>query len=118
MNSKETINLSAQRCVPCEGGVEPLSEEQIRTKLDMLEGWSYENGIIRKMYKFRNYYQTIAFVNAIAWFTHLENHHPDLHVTYNTCTVAYSTHAVNGITDNDFICAVKVDALLDSLQNT
>jgi len=71
-----------------------------------------QNGhMIGKTFEFNNYYQTMAFVNAVAWLSHREDHHPDLSVGYNKCHVAYSTHAINGLSENDFICAVKVDAL-------
>jgi 4a-hydroxytetrahydrobiopterin dehydratase len=64
------------------------------------------------MFQFKNYYETMAFVNAVAWVAHREDHHPDLEVGYNKCTVRYSTHSVGGLSENDFICAAKVDSLL------
>lgn len=66
---------------------------------------------ITRDFQFKNYYQTLAFVNAIAWIAHQENHHPDLEVSYNKCRVRYSTHAIEGLSENDFICAAKVDAI-------
>ena len=71
----------------------------------------HHDQIISKTYSFENYYQTIAFVNAVAWMTHREDHHPDLTVNYNSCRVAYTTHDLGGLSENDFICAAKVDAL-------
>ncbi|MEO6564242.1 MAG: 4a-hydroxytetrahydrobiopterin dehydratase, partial [Nitrosospira sp.] len=68
--------------------------------------------LIRKVYNFNNYYQTMAFVNAVAWVSHREDHHPDITVGYNKCRVEYTTHAVNGLSENDFICAAKIDTLL------
>ena len=65
------------------------------------------------MYSFKNHYQVLAFVNALAWISHREDHHPDLAVGYNTCRVAYVTHAIKGLSENDFICAAKVDALFE-----
>jgi 4a-hydroxytetrahydrobiopterin dehydratase len=67
---------------------------------------------ISRVFKFSNYYETIAFVNALAWIAHREDHHPDLEVGYNRCTVNYSTHSVGGLSKNDFICAARVDALV------
>ncbi len=64
-----------------------------------------------KLYPFCNYYQTMAFVNALAWISHREDHHPDLQLGYNKCRVEYCTHAIGGLSENDFICAAKCDAL-------
>jgi len=71
-----------------------------------------DNKSISRTFGFRNYYQTLAFVNALAWIAHGEDHHPDLEVGYNRCLVRYSTHAVDGLSENDFICAARIDALL------
>jgi len=89
--------------------VSALSPPEIRRLLT--PGWLQHDQIISKTYSFENYYQTIAFVNAAAWMTHREDHHPDLTVSYNSCRVTYTTHAINGLSANDFICAAKVDAL-------
>ncbi len=76
--------------------------------------WSLsEDGqMIQRMFRFKNYYQTIAFVNALAWVAHHQDHHPDLEVGYNRCVVQYSTHSVGGLSENDFICAAGIDALV------
>ena len=105
--------LLDRHCKPCEGGT-ALTLEASRALLDGLSEWTLEAGGtgIRRAFRFKNYHQTIAFVNAVAWIAHQENHHPDLEVGYNTCVVRYSTHAVGGLSENDFICAAKVDALL------
>lgn len=73
--------------------------------------WREEGGAIVRTFSFKNYYETIAFVNAVAWVSHGEDHHPDLEVGYNKCRVRYSTHSVGGLSENDFICAAKVEAL-------
>lgn len=104
--------LIQKRCVPCEGGVPPLERAEIERLLQQLDGWTYQDGEIVKRYEFKNYYRTMAFVNAIAWIAHQEDHHPDLEVGYNRCTVRYSTHAIGGLSENDFICAAKVDRLM------
>ncbi len=92
-----------------------LSAAEINEHLAAVEGWALEDGKIVKAYSFRNYYETLAFVNAIAYVIHAEDHHPELIVTYNRCTVKFDTHSVNGgrggISENDFICAAKVDAV-------
>jgi 4a-hydroxytetrahydrobiopterin dehydratase len=109
----ETVcNLSEKRCAPCEGGTAPLPQEAIDQLLTSLDGWVQTSGEISKTFQFRNYYETMAFVNAIAWIAHRENHHPDLEVGYRTCRVRYSTHAIGGLSENDFICAAKVERCL------
>ena len=106
-------DLSTGKCKPCEGGVDPLKDTEVEALLKHLKGWSVENGMITKTYAFKNYYQTLAFVNATAWISHREDHHPDISVGYNSCRVAYITHAINGLSQNDFICAAKLDKLFE-----
>src|SRR5262245_10766102 len=106
-------SLTRRRCKPCEGGVAPYNAKQIEELLRELRGWIVENGRLVKVYPFRNYYETMAFVNALAWISHREDHHPDLLVKYNQCRVEYWTHAIGGLSENDFICAAKCDALSD-----
>ncbi len=103
--------LNQKRCVPCEGGVDALTPEQADALLSDLDGWTREGDAIKKTFAFRNYYQTLAFVNASAYVSHKEDHHPDLLVSYKTCAVTYTTHAIGGLSENDFICAAKLDAL-------
>lgn len=106
--------LVSKRCVPCEGGVPPLSANEVDKLLGEVEGWSASSDgkSISRVFKFRNYWQTMAFVNAVAWIAHQEDHHPDLEVFYDHCRVRYSTHAIEGLSENDFICAAKVSGLL------
>ncbi len=104
-------DLTNKQCKPCEGGVPPLSQSEIDALMQQLEGWVQYDHIIGKTFEFKNYYQTMAFVNAVAWLSHREDHHPDLSVGYNKCRVEYTTHAIGGLSENDFICAAKVDAL-------
>ena len=106
-------DLSKGKCKPCEGGVPPLTAAEIKSNLAQLSGWEVVNGEIAKTYTFKNYYETMAFVNAAAWISHREDHHPDIEVGYNKCRVRYMTHAINGLSENDFICAAKIDALFD-----
>ena len=105
--------LAKKKCTPCEGGVAPMSAQQAQAMLKSLKGWIIEDGKLVKVYPFTNYYQTMAFVNALAWVSHREDHHPDLLVGYNKCRVEYSTHAINGLSENDFICAAKADTLFE-----
>jgi 4a-hydroxytetrahydrobiopterin dehydratase len=90
-----------------------MTEKQIALMLKSLSGWNYRDGMLRKTFSFKNYYQTTAFVNATAWISHCEDHHPDISLGYNSCEVAYMTHSIKGLSENDFICAAKIDALLD-----
>ena len=105
--------LAQKKCKPCEGGTKPITPEQAKPLLKDLQDWKIEAGKLAKVYNFKNYYETMAFVNAVAWISHREDHHPDLGVHYNKCRVEYSTHAIGGLSENDFICAAKCDALLD-----
>ncbi len=82
-------------------------------RLRRLKGWAIEDGKMVKVYPFQNYHETIAFVNALAWISHRADHHPDLEVGYNRCRVEYVTHSAGGLTDKDFDCAAKCDALFD-----
>lgn len=107
----DICNLTNKQCKPCEGGVPPLTAEEASKLLQQLEGWSLANNKISKTFEFKNYYQTMAFVNAAAWISHREDHHPDMAVGYNKCHVEYMTHAINGLSENDFICAAKIDWL-------
>ena len=92
-----------------------LASSEITRHLDALPDWRLKDGKIERTFTFKNYYGTIAFVNAIAYLIHAEDHHPELTVGYNRCTARFDTHSVNngrgGISENDFICAAKVDAI-------
>lgn len=108
-------DLTTKHCRPCEGGVEPLGMEQAKTLLaELHEDWKLVDGgrRISRCFKFKDFHQTMAFVNAVAWIAHREDHHPDLEVGYNRCVVSYTTHAIGGLSDNDFICAARIDAAL------
>ena len=88
-----------------------LEPDDVARRLQSLPGWELADGEILKTYKFSNYYETMAFVNAIAYIAHKADHHPDMEVGYNKCTVRYSTHDVGGLSDADFVSAGKVEAL-------
>ncbi|HWI15436.1 MAG TPA: 4a-hydroxytetrahydrobiopterin dehydratase [Burkholderiales bacterium] len=107
------IDLVRSRCKPCEGGVEPLKGEEAHNLLKQLQDWQLHDDVLGKTYTFKNHYQAVAFANAVAWISHREDHHPDMAVGYNTVRVAYTTHAIRGLSVNDFICAAKVDALFE-----
>jgi 4a-hydroxytetrahydrobiopterin dehydratase len=108
-------DLASKRCKPCKSGDTPLNPEQASELLASLHAdWSLDEAgkEIARSCRFRDYYQTIAFVNALAWVAHGEDHHPDLEVGYNRCHIRYSTHAIGGLSENDFICAARIDKLL------
>lgn len=88
-----------------------LNEQEIATRLAALEDWKRDGNAIVKTYRFANYHETMAFVNAGAWIAHRTDHHPDLEVGYNRVVVRYSTHSAGGLTDRDFACAARLDAL-------
>lgn len=103
-------------CVGCEDGLPPLSEADITAHLQTLPGWNYDTSLKRltKVFQFKGFLKTMAFVNAVAWIAHQEKHHPDLEISFNTCTVHYQTHAVDDVTENDIICARLVEGLTSS----
>lgn len=106
--------LAERHCTPIAKGGPALSAGAARALLAQLHAdWVLEAGsdAIHRDFRFRDYFATLAFVNAAAWIAHREDHHPDLEVGYNRCRVRYSTHAVGGLSENDFICAARIDAL-------
>ncbi|MEN3295833.1 MAG: 4a-hydroxytetrahydrobiopterin dehydratase [Burkholderiales bacterium] len=107
-----TAELLQKKCRHLDTG---LDDAQVAQYLSAVDGWSLQDGKIVKSYSFKNYYRTLAFVNALAYVVHAEDHHPELVVTYNRCTVKFNTHSVNGgrggISENDFISAAKADTL-------
>lgn len=106
-------DLVRKSCRACAGEVKKLDEAVVNNLLNEFSHWRRSGQTISRSLTFKNYYETMAFVNAVAWIAHREDHHPDLTVGYNTCTISYSTHSAGGLTENDFICAAKADALLD-----
>jgi 4a-hydroxytetrahydrobiopterin dehydratase len=104
------MNLAQMKCAPG-GQAQAMPADEINQHLATLPGWQRVGSEIHKTYAFKNYHETMTFVNASAWVSHREDHHPDMSVHYNKCVVAYSTHDAGGITLNDLICAAKLDAL-------
>ncbi len=106
--------LAARRCKPCEGGVAPLTPTEAQRLLAELSGaWALtgDSRALRREFRFRDFYRTMSFVNALAHIANIEDHHPDLEVGYNYCRVSYTTHAIRGLSENDFVCAAKVDLI-------
>lgn len=107
-------DLTQKRCVPCEGGVAPLSRAEAEALMKQLDpAWKLaeDSKSIRREWKFKNFYHTMSFVNAVAHIANIEDHHPDLEVGYGYCRMTFNTHAIGGLSENDFICAAKVDAI-------
>jgi 4a-hydroxytetrahydrobiopterin dehydratase len=107
-------DLSARRCVPCEGGIAPLSRsaaEEVLQRLD--ENWqlALDATSIQREFRFKDFFRTMSFVTAVAHVSNIEDHHPDLEVGYDYCRVRYTTHAIGGLSENDLICAAKIDLL-------
>ncbi|MFQ6004279.1 MAG: 4a-hydroxytetrahydrobiopterin dehydratase [Woeseia sp.] len=106
--------LVERKCRPCEGGVEPLTVDQTRELIAALHpDWKLAGAgdAICRVFAFPTFSRTIAFANAVAWIATSEGHHPEMTVNYGTCRVCYMTTAIGGLSDNDFICAAKVDRL-------
>jgi len=112
----ERGDLKEKRCKPCEGGVEAMGRDQAKALLGQVAGWKLAENAqsISRRFEFKGFYGTMAFVNALAWVANRENHHPDFAAGYNYCEVTFTTHAVGGLSENDFICAAKVNALLEA----
>jgi 4a-hydroxytetrahydrobiopterin dehydratase len=107
-------DLTSHRCIACTADTPRLSSDEVTRLLPQVDGFALEvdgRGIFRA-YRFKDYYETMAFVNAVAWTAHREDHHPELEVSYAGVRVRFSTHATGGLSMNDFICAAKVNRLL------
>lgn len=114
MKSTPKPDLAERKCVPCEGGVQPLERaeaEKLRAKL--ASGWTLSSDAesIQRQFKFGDFHRTMSFVNAVAHIANVEDHHPDLAVSYGQCDVTFTTHAIKGLSENDFICAAKIDRI-------
>jgi 4a-hydroxytetrahydrobiopterin dehydratase len=106
--------LSEKKCAPCEGGVAPLKPAQANKLAKQLhKDWKIAKDYksLKRSLKFKDFYRTMSFVNALAHVANTEDHHPDMEVGYGYCNVTYSTHAIGGLSVNDFICAAKLDRL-------
>jgi 4a-hydroxytetrahydrobiopterin dehydratase len=106
--------LSEKKCVPCEGGAAPLTSFQVRLlRKHLHKDWKIAKNSksLRRSLKFKDFYRTMSFVNALAHIANTEDHHPDMEVGYGYCHVTFSTHSIGGLSENDFICAAKLDLL-------
>ena len=106
------VNLAAKKCIPCEGGTPPLEHDKIQEYLKEIEGWELENDkLIKKTFKFKTFRESIDFVNRVANLAEQENHHPDIIIRYRKVVFELTTHAIKGLSENDFIMASKIDLL-------
>ena len=109
---RTAAELLTARCRPLEAHA-AMGSSAVMAQLSVLPQWRLVDGAIGRTFRFADYFETIAFVNALAWMVHQEDHHPDLLLGYDRCEVRFRTHSAAGITENDFICAAKADAIFD-----
>ncbi len=106
------MELEKKKCIPCEGGVPPLTEDEILAYITLVKGWIVrDNKKITKSYSFVNFKHTMAFVNEVARIAEEEGHHPVMHIGYGSAEIELWTHAIDGLSENDFIIAAKIDRL-------
>lgn len=108
-------DLKNKQCKPCEGGVCPLDTGIAVDQLNAIPGWHLgadEKSIVRTL-KFKNFAETMSFINAMAYMAEQQGHHPDFSAGYHYCEIRYTTHAIGGLSENDFICAAKINELLE-----
>ena len=106
--------LIEKKCKSYSSGEKPLSIDDVNSLLKQINQWETDDQgtTLYQNFRFKNYYETIAFVNALAWIAHQEDHHPDLEVSYNRCLVNFNTHSISNLSENDFICAAKIDHIM------
>lgn len=104
-------HLARQHCQTLRGAQHRLSDPQIQELLQCLPGWTLIEDQLSKVWQFKDYDQTMSFINGVAWMAQREDHHPDVYFSHNRVRIGYSTHDVRGLSMNDFICAAKVEAL-------
>ncbi len=114
MNSPERTTLEQRACRPCEGGIDPLTPERVARLLPQVPGWvlAPDGTTLTRQFQFGNFARSIAFVNALAWVANQQGHHPDFTVSTYHCTVNFTTHAIGGLSENDFICAARVNRIV------
>jgi 4a-hydroxytetrahydrobiopterin dehydratase len=103
--------FAKKSCKPASAETPRLTRKQIDAGLERLPGWEYRDGAICKIFSFRSFADTMAFVNGVAGIAAREDHHPEMRVSYSQCSIAYNTHSVGGMSENDFICAAKIEML-------
>ncbi len=113
--TKKNKVLEQRKCMPCEGGIDSLDRHASTKLLEQLNNeWKLtEDGKkIFREYKLKNYYEITSLINLIIWISHQEDHHPEITFSYNSARITYYTYSINGLSENDFICAAKIDKML------
>jgi len=106
------MKLSDKRCVPCEGGIPPFSAVQAKRYLKKLKkGWKLDGNKIEKEFKFKDFVDSMGFANRVALIAQAEDHHPEIEISYKKVEIELTTHAIGGLSENDFIMAAKIDLL-------
>ncbi len=105
------MNDKTKKCVPCEGGVPKLDKDSITTKLTSLKGWGLDDNKIKKLYKFKDFKESLNFVNRVGELAESEGHHPDIFLAYGKAEITLWTHSIAGLSENDFILAEKIESI-------
>ena len=105
------MDLTQKKCVPCEAGTKPLEEAKVNELLNQIPNWTLKDGHLYKKFKFRNFIEAMKFVNEVAEIAENEGHHPDFSVHYNRVEIELFTHAIKGLSENDFILAAKIEKI-------
>lgn len=105
------MDLAQKKCIPCEGGMPPLNEGEIEKLLKHVDGWEVEDNRLTKQFNFKNFREAMGFVNKIAEIAESEGHHPDISIHYNQVNIELWTHAINGLSENDFIVSAKIESI-------
>ena len=107
------LNLNAKKCTPCQGGIDPLGVEDAKALLMAVPGWDLidDSTKIKRTFKFSNFMQALSFTQKVGELCELEGHHPDITVGWGYARVVFQTHKINGLHENDFIMAAKVNAM-------
>ena len=106
------MKLSEQKCIPCEGGFPPLTKEEAESQIKQLKGWNLDDAAIKKIFAFKDFKEAMSFVNKAAEIAEKAGHHPDLTISYNKVEITLTTHAIKGLSVNDFIVADRIDEIL------
>ncbi|MGR3220300.1 MAG: 4a-hydroxytetrahydrobiopterin dehydratase [Candidatus Anammoxibacter sp.] len=105
------MNAPDKKCAPCEGGIPALTQAQIDKNLSSINGWQQDGKKIKKLFKFKNFKEALTFVNLVGGVAETEKHHPDIYLAYGKVEIVIWTHAINGLSENDFILAGKIDGI-------
>ena len=105
------MDLTQKKCKPCEGGTLPLTETETNKLLEQIPSWEIKDGKVYKQFKFKDFVEAMQFVNKVAEIAEQEGHHPDISIRWNKVDIELWTHAINGLSENDFIVAAKIDEI-------